>query len=458
MQNLISPVSGACVAPEADGQPNAPIRASGLFRSEARQAQTDPWRGAIRLAQPISNWITATITLFITIALLAYIALGEITKKARVTGIIVPTGGAITITAPTSGTITRQMVKEGQAVNADTDLFELSTERHAAAGEITALVAQQIALRQQSLEAERRTRTVQDAERRRAIDQRARNLIAERQQLEQEIALAVYRVALAKKSLQNHETLQRSGFVSAAQTQQKQEELIDIRTRLSTLKRAKVQLNATILALDEERISIQSDFLGTLNQLERAQASVAQENVENQGRQLTRVASKQAGILASVANEVGQPVLPGQVLATVVPRGTSASPAQLEVHLYASSRTSGFVVKGQPVQIRYQAFPYQKFGLYRGTIIDVSTTPFAPSALPANVASTILSNARQTIPGFNENEALYRFKVRLEKQSITAYGQEISLKPGMTLEADVLQERRKLWEWIFEPLLSIANR
>ncbi|MEB0233304.1 HlyD family secretion protein, partial [Undibacterium sp. 10I3] len=56
--------------------------------------------------------------------------------------------------------------------------------------------------------------------------------------------------------------------------------------------------------------------------------------------------------------------------------------AQLEVHLYAPSRTAGFVANGQQVLIRYQAYPYQKFGLQKGTVTDISDTPFAPNELP----------------------------------------------------------------------------
>jgi membrane fusion protein len=149
----------------------------------------------------------------------------------------------------------------------------------------------------------------------------------------------------------------------------------------------------------------------------------------------------------------------GQALATLIPAqpGRPDVPPKLEVHLYVPSRTAGFVAPGQHVLIRYQAFPYQKFGLQKGVVTDVSTTPFAPSELPQNIASTILMNAQQNGQGFNGSEALYRIKVIPEKQTIEAYGRPQALKPGMTLEADVMQDSRKIWEWIAEPLLAIAR-
>ena len=43
-------------------------------------------------------------------------------------------------------------------------------------------------------------------------------------------------------------------------------------------------------------------------------------------------------------------------------------------------------------------------------------------------------------------------------QAVQAYGQPQPLAAGMQLEADVLLDRRRLIEWIFEPLLSVTGR
>jgi membrane fusion protein len=55
-------------------------------------------------------------------------------------------------------------------------------------------------------------------------------------------------------------------------------------------------------------------------------------------------------------------------------------------------------------------------------------------------------------------EPLYRITVALDRQSVAAYGQAQALSPGMQLEADVLLDRRRLIEWLFEPVLGIAGR
>jgi membrane fusion protein len=71
--------------------------------------------------------------------------------------------------------------------------------------------------------------------------------------------------------------------------------------------------------------------------------------------------------------------------------------------------------------------------------------------LPPNLAQQLVSQS-------GSNEALYRINVQLADQSIRAYGEDIALKPGLTLTADVLQERRKVWEWVLEPVLAARQQ
>ncbi len=490
-----------------------------LFRPEVTAAHSQQWGGAIRLAQPLSGWLSAGIALVLAGALIGYVTLGSITKKARVTGITLPVGGSISIAAPNAGLLIHSHVSEGQTVRAGQTLFELSNERQGSQGEITVLVAQQLATRQQTLESEQRLRLAQHNDQKQALSQKINNLSTEASQLEQEIALTKRRHSFAQDSVNKYQTLQANGFVSAAQTQQKQEELIDIATRLSNLQRSKLQLQANTRTIQAAQTALTNSLATDQAQLQRALASLQQEIAENHNRKASLITASQAGTITTLSSQTGQTITAGQILATLLPdpacgealvlpagaavlpptapapplpaphtasipapikvpptlketqapqsdcidtnmraNSTTAIKHPLEAHLYAPSRTAGFVATGQAVLIRYQAYPYQKFGLQQGIVTDISKTPFAPNELPPSLASTILSNAQQNILGFNSNEALYRIKVKLDKQHIDAYGQAHNLRPGMTLEADVLQDKRKIWEWILEPVLAVSQR
>ncbi len=100
--------------------------------------------------------------------------------------------------------------------------------------------------------------------------------------------------------------------------------------------------------------------------------------------------------------------------------------------------------------MRYQAYPYQKFGHAKGKVITVSKT-----ALPANEISAI---ANQGGGNQQNSEPLYSITVELASQTINAYGKQQKLQSGMLLDADVMQEKRRLYEWVLEPLFSLTGK
>jgi membrane fusion protein len=396
-------------------------------------------------------------------AFVVFIIEGSVTRKARVAGITVPTGGSLSIVAPSSGVLVRSMFHEGEYVHAGQVLFELSTERQVRTGEVSEIISRQLATEERSLENEQRLRIAQNRERRQALQQHLESLAAETKHVNEELTLAQRRYQLAERSLKQYESLQVSGYMSSAQVQQKQEDLLDLAARVSDVGRNVVQLQSSRRDVEAELSGLDTTMASDLSQLSRAKSSLAREMAENSSRKSFMITARESGILTTITYQVGQAISIGQVLAAMIPAPQPSSTSEgrmgkLEVQLYAPSRAAGFVAPGQEVLIRYQAFPYQKFGLQRGIVSDVSTTPFAPGELPPSLASTILSNAQENINGFNNNEALYRIKVKLARQTIMTYGKEHLLRPGMTLEADVIQDRRKIWEWIAEPLLAVAYR
>jgi membrane fusion protein len=430
-----------------------------LFRTEVLTALQGQWTGAIRLSQSMSHWVVAAIALLLGLGVAAFIAFGSYTRKMQVTGIVTPTRGTVTISSLTAGVLMRNLVSEGAHVQPGQTLFEISSEQHGNAGELSALLGQQLSIRQQALDAERRARLEQRRDKQRESEARLTNLAAEQHQLEQEVVLATRRRALAQSTIAKYEELERSGYVSAAQVQQKVEESLDLESRLSTLQRSMLDLRSEHIGLTAQRDQLNADLATLLAQLDQSGASIRQEMAQQESRSRTLIKAPQAGVLTTITNDPGQSVTAGQVLATLIPSGgaTDRSSDRLEAHLYAPSSLVGFVQLGQPVLVRYRAFPYQKFGLYRGKVSAVSRTPLAPNELPNNIASTILSYAQAGGRGAG-NEGLYRVKVELAQQSVRVYGREQPLTAGMTLEADLILDHRNIWEWIFEPVMALAKR
>lgn len=279
---------------------------------------------------------------------------------------------------------------------------------------------------------------------------RIHTLRAELRQADEECSLQQRRLELARKTLDRNEQLAKEGFVAAAQVQTRQEELIDVAARLQSLERTRLALQHDLQTLVGEHAALAAQLEADLNQIERSRAALKQEATENAARTSTVITAPYAGTVTALDLRPGQSVQMGQTLATLVPVADPKQPA-LQAHLFAPSYTAGFVRPGQTVYLRYAAYPYQKFGLHTGHITAVSATPFAPNELPPNLAQQLVAQA-------GSNEALYRINVELDAQNIQVYGDSWPLKAGLTLEADVLQERRKVWEWVLEPVLAARQQ
>jgi membrane fusion protein len=56
------------------------------------------------------------------------------------------------------------------------------------------------------------------------------------------------------------------------------------------------------------------------------------------------------------------------------------------------------------------------------------------------------------------NEPVYRITVSLVQQTAVAYGEPVALQAGMRLEADILIERRRLIEWVLDPVFTLTGK
>ena len=416
-----------------------------LFRPEALEATSHNAFGNLRLGRSLSGWLITAVVLALATAVVAFGLYGEASRKTRVVGLLLPVGGAINLTAPVGGRLQRVAAIEGQVVHAGDALFVIDLDHQSASGVTAALVASQLQTRLASLVDERRQRQAQAALRHEALAERLRNLVSEKAKLDEEITLQSRRKALAKTALAQQENLAAARFISNAHLNQAQEQLIDQDARFAGLERQRLSLKRDQIALSAELAQVNGAMANEIASLDRSSAALEQEIAENAGRREMVITASHDGRVTASPFAVGQTVLAGQSLATLQPAGT-----ELEAQLYAPSRAIGFVQTGQAAQLRLDAYPYQKFGLQHATVASVSESALAPNELPPAVQARYGSRL--------SGEALYRITLRLARQSIAVYGKEEALKSGLAVEADIVQERRRIVEWMFEPILAFAQR
>jgi membrane fusion protein len=367
---------------------------------------------------------------------------GEVTRKARLPGLLVPVLGSLQLAAPQAGVLAELRVAEGDALSAGQPLIVVDLDRDAGHGRTGALVAQTLHARRTTLEIELRLVQQQGRQRHAALAERLRSLEAERHHAEAELDAALRRVSLVDRRVERFRLLVHEGFVSESQLQDRQEEWLDATSRERTARRVIAALSRDADAARAEQAANAAQAQAQQAQFERALVLLDAEARENDARRRIVVAAPRAGVVSALTVSAGQAVTPGQAMAAIVPCGPDGA-STLEAHLYAASRAAGFVRPGQRVWLRFDAYPHQKFGMAEGEITHISRTPIAPQDLPSGQAQT--------------HEPLYRVTVKLARQSIDTYGRSQLLKPGMTLQADVLQDRRAVWEWILEPVIAASG-
>lgn len=409
-----------------------------LFRPQALEAQRLHWLGGVQLIRPLAlGWVTAGVVCMV-IAVGAFLALAPYTRKATVSGVLVPDRGLIRLVPSASGTVVERFASEGQAVNAGDVLFVLAVDRLLLNGEAQAQVRRSLDDRRRSLGEATRVQQALAGKRVDALQRRLAALQDELLQLDQEQTLQRQRLALAEEAHARLLALQNERFISAAQVQTKSEELLGLRAVAQGVARQRAALLRERAELEGERQALPMLAASALGSLERELAQADRDAVEQNAEQRLVVRAPQAGSVSTVLAEIGQSVSPASALATLVPQG-----AKLQAQLYAPSSAIGFAQAGQAVRLRYEAFPYQKFGQQRGQVVQVSRTPLAPAEMAALALTA----------GGSGQEPMFRITVALESSPAA-----MPLTAGMRLHADVLLERRRLLEWLFEPLLGLRSR
>ena len=406
-----------------------------FFRREVLTAQSTQWAGTIVLARPLSMKLAAGVSAVLVVALVLFSVFGEYTRKVRVTGQLVPAGGALKVVTPQFGRLISRNVQDGELVSTGKVMFELTAERTSGGAGVDARIDAAILTRRQQTDHERIAKTRQLEDQKRSLNDKEMLIVAEIARLTQEIGLQEQRVTTAAKLYRKYALLRRKGFVSDLGMAPVENDHIEQQAKRQALARMKLISQRDLLQVQMDSKAVNSEIQVHAAQTERGIASLEQEAAEHEGRSRIQVQAPGAGIVTALAVELGQTVSAGATLATILPTNSS-----LEAHLLVPSRAVGFIAPGQSVSLRLAAFPYQKFGQPEGIVVRVERSPIGEQP-----------------GGATSSDPMYRVVVRLPQQSVSAYGRKQDFKSGMTLEADIRQDRRRLIEWVIDPLISAAK-
>ena len=382
------------------------------------------------------------LTAFLALSVIAagsYAATASYARKQATTGVLAPDAGTVHVGTPKPGILTSLSVTNGQAVAAGERLFTVDFRQSLESGgtldeAVRAALAREETLLRDQLATEETRATSEQAR----LDSRIAGLNAELQAMGSQRGLLEQRARVALDRMTSVTDLRRRGLISENDYRSRKDAWLAHRQELAALDQ---HMTATAHEVQQARLqrdSLPDESADRLGKLRAGSANIQQRVAEAQAQGAQIVRAPVAGRVTALQGTLGLHVDPAKPVLAIVPEG-----AVIRAELFVPSRAIGFVRAGQTVRLMYDAFPFQRFGTYRGVVESVSESVLTPD---------------EVIGPVHLQEPSYRAAVRLERPTVTAFGREVALQPDMTVRADIMLEQRSLLEWLLEPLLSARGR
>ena len=412
---------------------------SGLFRKAAVKAHRQHLLGEAVLSQPLSFSVLALLLVVISATAIAFISIGSYARKETVQGFLSPDKGIVRIHAPRIGVVGKLHAREGQLVNAGDSLLTLLGETVTGSGlnvdqeQLSVIQAQ---LREIDIRISLQKRRREANEKR--LSAEVTGLESENSAVDEQVRIQRQLLTSLQKNYDRISGVVENGFISAAEYISREENLIHSKQALANLLQKQTAIASHVVQkkLELQRVPLESDE--RLSRLASDRSNLKIREIEFSSKKSITITAPVAGKVAALQAISGSSVDNRLPLLTILPQG-----GRLEAHLFVPTRAIGFVEVGQEVRLLYGAFDYRQFGAHAGTISEISSAIFSALDAQANI---------------RVNEPTYRVTVRIDRESVEAYGEQFPLQAGMLLTADIVLEKRSLFAWLLEPLTSLRGR
>ncbi|MBF2047341.1 HlyD family type I secretion periplasmic adaptor subunit [Leptolyngbya sp. NK1-12] len=182
-----------------------------------------------------------------------------------------------------------------------------------------------------------------------------------------------------------------------------------------------LQMQERIQKLELEAAQLQAKITETETLLKAAQTKL---------EQMYLYAPVNGTISTLKLKNSGEVIQPGQTVAEITPER-----APLILSALVPNHEAGLVQVNMKAQVKFDAFPYQEYGIVPGRVIAIS--PDAETDERGN--------------------AVYRLKIALDRKAVVHEGRTVQLKPGQTAQAEVVTRQRRLLDIFLDPIKKLRE-
>ncbi|MEB7540285.1 HlyD family secretion protein [Pantoea anthophila] len=411
-----------------------------LFRQEALDAKKTKVLGSVALYCPPFRWVVISLITLLVAVLIAFCILGSYTKRETAKGILVPENGMMTLTAMSPGTVIALPVQLGSNLQKGSLIATVSSEISTRYGQTREAIAAQLELQKAGLKQQLFNLEQLNEETLESLAEKIRLLGQQSTELETIYRQRKQQLQLSKTQLNKMRAMRKEGYASTTQVEKQQSELLDASVRLQDVARQRIDIRQQLAQSRQQLREQPLSYNQQKNELQQKLSDVTQSMVENESRRAIDLRAPENGTVSALLVKQGQIVTSGQTVAMMLPDNT-----RLQARIMLSSRAVGFIRPGQRVVLRYEPFPWQKFGQQYGTVLEISKSALSPQEVA-------------TMTGDGQiKEPMYQVRVGLDQQTVQAYGSHSPLRAGSALEADFIIDKRHLYEWVLEPLNALGK-
>lgn len=431
---------GAAAIPARPGLMN--IKAP-LFRPESLEARRLAWLGRPTVLHNIPATVVAAFAMCFVAAVAFLLVYGDYTRRVRVTGVVLPVDGLTRLVAPQSGWVTSLSVAEGDNVRRGDILYVLGIDSTTSLGNTQGAISDVLRDKRKELAAALERQTQLGKLEKQALRDQVASMEGELAQVDSQVRLLKQFSDEMQEFAQRQQDLVSRGISISRDYEVRLEAFNAQRVQLGTLRRERIQLASR---LDESRGQLAAFDLQSAEKegaIRQQMLDIDQQVSQSEAKRELRITAPRDGTVTGIITLPGQTIATGTPLLTIVP-----DDRPLVAQLLAPSNAIGFVRQGSKVLLRYEAFPYQKFGQYPGDVALISRATLRPEEVAQlNAGGIDTGNA----------PSLYRITVRPDQSFVTAYGRREPLQAGMQVEAHILAETRPIYQWLLAPIYGLGG-
>ncbi len=153
-------------------------------------------------------------------------------------------------------------------------------------------------------------------------------------------------------------------------------------------------------------------------------------------RNLVTLTAPSDGVVLDIAQRsLGSVMREAEPLVTLVPLDVP-----IEAEVAVDARDIGRIAPGQPVRVKFDAFPFQKHGTASGTVRTISRDSFTPDETRKKA-------------GPQGPQPFYRVRIALDSVRLKGVPDSVSILPGMTVAGEIKTGRRTVLSYFLYPIL-----